>query len=212
MRSVNRDNLYPSSMPTLYVVRHGRVHLSPTDPDDPELSAEGHLQAAAVADELHARLPGRLPIVTSPMQRCRETAAPLCALWGMQPIVEPRVAEVPGPPPEALPRAEWIRRSLILDWRELIELGQGLLEGYGATLTSWRSGVLEAALTCPQDAVIFSHFVPVNVLTGRATGSNRVACFLPDHTSVTVFETSQNEIRLVERGREQKSSRYSAPR
>jgi hypothetical protein len=22
-------------MPTLYVVRHGHVHLSPTDPDDP---------------------------------------------------------------------------------------------------------------------------------------------------------------------------------
>jgi hypothetical protein len=53
--------------------------------------------------------------------------------------------------------------------------------------------------------VVFSHFVPVNVLTGRATRSDRVACFLPDHTSVTVFETTGSDIRLVERGRELKS-------
>jgi hypothetical protein len=45
----------------------------------------------------------------------------------------------------------------------------------------------------------------VNVLTGLATRSQRVACFLPDHTSVTVFETTGDDIRLLERGRELKS-------
>jgi broad specificity phosphatase PhoE len=192
-------------MPTLYVVRHGRVVASPIDPNDPELSAEGQSQATAVAEELRTRLPGKLPILTSPLRRCRETAAPLSALWGVQPVVEPRIAEVPGPPPDALPRAEWLRRALVAEWPELIELGQSLAKGYDSTLASWRAGVLEVALACPHDAVIFSHFVPVNVLTGRATGSERVACFLPDHTSVTVFETTRADIRLVERGRGQKS-------
>ena len=98
-------------MPTLYVVRHGRVASNPVDPDDPELSAEGQSQAASVAEELRARLPGKLPILTSPLRRCRETAAPLSAVWGVTPIVEPRIAEVPGPPPEALPRAEWLRQA-----------------------------------------------------------------------------------------------------
>ena len=189
-------------MPTLYVVRHGHVHPSPTDPEDPELSTQGHSQAASVAEELHARLPGKLPIMTSPMRRCRETAAPLCAMWGVQPIVEPRVAEVPGPPADRLPRAEWIRRSLLVDWTEFIELGASLLEGHDSIMTRWRAGVLEAILDCPHDAVIFSHFVPVNVLAGRATGSDRVACFLPDHTSITVFETTDSGIRLVQKGRE----------
>jgi broad specificity phosphatase PhoE len=188
-------------MPTLYVVRHGHVHASATDPEDPGLSEQGHSQAASVAEELQGRLPGKLPIVTSPMRRCRETAAPLCALWGVEPLVEPRVAEVPGPPPEKLPRAEWIRRSLLVDWPEFIELGRSLVSGYDSMLTNWRAGVLEAVLACPHDAVIFSHFVPVNVLTGRATGSERVACFLPDHTSVTIFETRGHGIRLIERGR-----------
>ena len=192
-------------MPTLYVVRHGRVASSPIDPEDPELSAEGQSQAAAVAQELRTRLPRKLPILTSPLRRCRETAAPLSAIWGVQPVIEPRIAEVPGPPPAALAREEWLRRALIAEWPELIELGQTLQEGYDSTLTNWRSGVLEAVLACPHDAVIFSHFVPVNVLTGRATRSERVACFLPDHTSVTVFETADNDIRLVERGRELKS-------
>jgi broad specificity phosphatase PhoE len=136
------------------------------------------------------------------MRRCRETAAPLCSLWGVASMVEPRVAEVPGPPTALLPRAEWIRRSLEVDWTEFIELGGSLLKGHDSVMTDWRAGVLEAIFACPHDAVIFSHFVPVNVLTGRATGSDRVACFLPDHTSVTVFETTDNDIRLVEKGRE----------
>jgi len=192
-------------MATLYVVRHGRVASSPVDADDPELSAEGQSQALRVADELHARLPASLPILTSPLRRCRETAAPLCSIWGVEPVVEPRVAEVPGPPPAALPREEWLRRALVANWPELIKLGQTLEDGYDTVLDTWRTGVLEAVLGCPHDAVIFSHFVPVNVLTGHATGSDRVACFLPDHTSITVFETTATGIRLVERGRELKS-------
>jgi len=187
-------------MPTLYLVRHGRVHPSPADPEDPELSPEGQSQALEVADELHARLPA-LPILTSPLRRCRETAAPLSARWGIEPIVEPRLAEVPGPPPSVLPRKEWIRQSLVVDWPEFIALGKTLQDGYDNFLVNWRAGVLEAALACPYDAVIFSHFVPVNVLTGHATRSERVACFLPDHTSVTVFETRGGQIRLLEQGR-----------
>ena len=192
-------------MPTLYVVRHGRVASNPADEADPELSPEGQSQALKVADELHARLPATLPILTSPLRRCRETAAPLSAIWGIEPVVEPRIAEVPGPPTSALPRDEWLRRALIADWPELITLGGTLQDGYETTLTTWRAGVLDAAFACPYDAVIFSHFVPVNVLTGRATRSQRVACFLPDHTSVTVFETTGDDIRLLERGRELKS-------
>jgi broad specificity phosphatase PhoE len=192
-------------MATLYVIRHGRVASSPVDADDPELSAEGQSQALRVADELHARLPASLPILTSPLRRCRETAAPLCSIWGVEPVVEPRVAEVPGPPPAALPREEWLRRALLANWPELIKLGQTLENGYDTVLNTWRAGVLEAVLGYPHDAVIFSHFVPVNVLTGHATGSDRVACFLPDHTSITVFETTATGIRLVERGRELKS-------
>jgi broad specificity phosphatase PhoE len=206
------DVMYAVSVATLYVVRHGRVASSPAGADDPELSAEGQSQALRVAEELRRRLPRPLPILTSPLRRCRQTAAPLSSIWGVQPIVEPRVAEVPGPPASALPREEWLRRSLVAEWPELIEFGESLQDGYASVLTSWRASVLEAVLECSHDVVIFSHFVPVNVLTGHATRSQRVACFLPDHTSVTVFETAGSEIRLIERGREKPAAAHAVPK
>jgi broad specificity phosphatase PhoE len=192
-------------MPTLYVVRHGRVAHSPVDIDNPELSPDGRAQAETVAAELRALLPGPLPILSSPLLRCRETAAPLSATWGIEPKVDARFAEVPGPPPFVLPREEWLRRALVAEWPELIQLGQTLQNGYDSILANWREEVLQAALACDSDTVIFSHFVPVNVLAGHATRSQRVACFHPDHTSITIFETAGADIRLVERGREMKS-------
>ena len=57
---------------------------------------------------------------------------------------KPRVAEVPGPPADRLSRAEWIRRSLLVDWSEFIELGGSLWKGHDSLMTHWRAGVLEA--------------------------------------------------------------------
>ena len=192
-------------MAIVYVVRHGRVASVPTDPANPELSLEGRSQAVAVAEELSARLPGKLPILSSPLRRCLETAAPLSKLWRVELVVEPRVAEVPGPPAATLPRDEWLRRALSSDWPELIQLGQALQKGYDTTLSGWRENVVKAVLACRQDTVIFSHFVPLNVLTGKALHSERVACFRPDHTSISIFETSGDDIRLLESGREMPS-------
>jgi broad specificity phosphatase PhoE len=194
-----------AAMAILYVVRHGRVASNPVDRDNPELGQDGRLQAEAVAAELRARLPTPLPILTSPLLRCRETAAPLCAHWGIEPVIEPRVAEVPGPPASAMPRDEWLRRALSAEWPELVQLAQTLQAGYDGFLIDWRQGVLEAVLARDCDTVIFSHFVPVNVLIGHATRSNRVACFLPDYTSITTFESRDGQFRLIEHGRAMQS-------
>jgi broad specificity phosphatase PhoE len=192
-------------MPLIYMVRHGRVASNPSDAANPELSPEGRSQADTVARELSERLPRPLPILTSPLLRCRETAAPLCARWQVEPLVDRRLAEVPGPEPELLARDEWIRRSLVLDWPQFIELGQSFGNGFDAVMTTWREEVLQAVMACQTDTVMFSHFVPLNVLAGRCLRSERVACFRPDHTSITVFETRGTDIRLIERGREVKT-------
>ncbi len=187
-------------MPKIYIVRHG--HVSPGEDDNPQLSEQGHAQARAVANDLQRRLPRALPVVTSPLQRCCQTAAPLCELWGAQPALDPRIAEVPAPPRTAMSRAEWIRLSLAVDWPEFIRIGKSLQSGFDATLANWRAGVFQAVRSLQSDTLVFSHFVPINVLTGHCTNSERVACFLPDHTSVSVFEITDGQIRLLERGRE----------
>jgi broad specificity phosphatase PhoE len=179
-------------MPLLYLVRHGRVADDSATPDDPELGEQGLEQARAVARELSARLPRPLPILTSPMRRCRETAAPLTQLWQTQPVVEPRVIEVPSPPGVA--RQAWLKLALTSSWTEL--------EPQNPQLANWRMAVREAVLACRHDTVIFCHYVPINALVGLATQRDRVVCFKPDNASVTVIETEGEQLRLVELGRE----------
>ena len=57
------------------------------DPAGPEgLDDLGRAQAVQVAATLATK--GPLPILVSPLRRCRETAAPLEALWGTAAVVE----------------------------------------------------------------------------------------------------------------------------
>ena len=181
-------------MPLIYLVRHGRIADQAADPNDPELGAPGREQAHAAARQLHSRLPQPLPILTSPMRRCRETAAPLAALWQAQPRVEPRVSEVPSPP--GVSREPWLKQALTASWAEL--------ERHDPTrrISAWRAGVREAVLACREDTVIFSHYVPINVIVGIALARDKVRCFRPDNASVTIVETNAGGIRLIELGYE----------
>jgi len=189
-------------MPLLYLVRHGRVTDTPLDARDPELDAIGHVQAEAVRDELRHRLHLPLRILSSPLRRCRETAAPLAQAWGVQPVVEPRVIEVPSPRSDALDREDWIRRTLASSWDEAAQLGERHQGTWPEALEGWRRDVLQAVLDCSADTVIFSHFVPINVLVGAATGAQQVMSFRPANGSITVFETVGGAVRLIKRGRE----------
>ena len=66
-------------MPRLILVRHGRAAAGWGADLDPGLDELGRTQAENVAKVLAPQ--GPLPIVTSPLRRCQETAAPLAALW-----------------------------------------------------------------------------------------------------------------------------------
>jgi broad specificity phosphatase PhoE len=182
-------------MSLLYLIRHGRIADEPADPADPELGATGLQQARDAARQMQARLPGPLPILSSPMRRCRETAAPLAELWRVQPTVEPRVIEVPSPVAGAA-RQLWLKQALAASWPELEQ------QDPTGQIAAWRAGVREALLAQRGDVVIVSHFVPINVIVGLALGQERVTCFRPDNASVTLVETGADGIRLVELGRE----------
>ncbi len=192
------------SMGLIYLVRHGRTAPQPANPRDPELGPDGQLQAHAVARALDARVQRPLPILTSPLRRCRETAAPLASLWKIEPIIEPRVAEVPSP--IGTERAVWFQQTLASSWHEVARCGNALQPGYESLLAAWRRDVAEAILACSGDTVVFSHFVPINVLAGLALGQSRVTCLRLDHASVTVFETVAGDVRLIESGREQETT------
>lgn len=77
----------------LYLVRHGQARAGDGSYDETTpLSELGHLQAARLADALTA---GVLPtaVYASPYPRALETAAPVCRRLGVQPVIDPDLAE-----------------------------------------------------------------------------------------------------------------------
>jgi broad specificity phosphatase PhoE len=174
----------------LVLVRHGRATAGwDTDPD-PGIDALGVAQARAAADVL-APL-GPWPIVTSPLRRCQETAAPLAARWGVTPVVEPAVAEIPSP--ESVPMGErvaWLRAAMDGRWSEL-----------GPRYSGWRDAGVAALVALPTDTVVVSHFVFINAAIGAAVGDDRVLIASLDNCSRTTFEVVDGRLTLVEIGHE----------
>ena len=51
------------------------------------------------------------------------------------------------------------------------------------------------------DAVIFSHFIAINVVIGAVNKSEQVISFRPDHASITVIEAGEGGIAVKALGR-----------
>lgn len=185
-------------MATLYLVRHARPASGYGDSVDPGLDDIGHAQATRVAGELKSSLPNRLPVYTSPLRRCRETAKPLAEAWGVQPIVFPEIGEIPAPPLSLKERQEWLRKVMASDWVNVPALAPPGSPDYPA----WRSALLDAVQAMAGDAVIFSHFIAINVVVGAASGSDRFVSFRPAHASVTTVEVGEDGISIRALGRE----------
>lgn len=183
-------------MPKLYMIRHGEAASGWDADTDPGLSDKGRVQAEAVARDIEARVGRKLPLISSPLRRCRETSDPLAAMWSATPRIETRVGEIPSPIEDLKARGKWLRTFMSGTWAEGLKT-QGHLD-----LNAWRQGVAEALIALSEDTVIFSHFVAINAATSAATNDDRVLSFWPDNCSVTVFETDGKTLKLLESGLE----------
>ena len=177
-------------MAKIYMVRHGKAEAGFGGGMDPGLDALGREQAEALAQKLHPI--GPLPILTSPLARTQQTAAPLAKLWQRQPVIEHAVAEIPSPDLESLEaRSVWLRKLMTGSWREV-----------NPELAEWREHCISTVAALAADTVIFSHYVAINVIAGAALALDPVVVFSPDNCSVTVFETDGASLRLIEKGHE----------
>lgn len=176
-------------MPRLYLVRHGEAAAGYGDALDPGLSDTGREQAEAVAERLANLQP--MALLTSPLARAKETAAPLERRWSTTAIVEPKLGEVPSPQADPTERAAWLK-----------EVMQQRYDEVAADLRTWRNRLIGRLMACDEDTVVFSHFVAINAAVGAATNDDRLLCFHPDNGSVTVLETWSAGLTLVERGGE----------
>ena len=180
-------------MARVHLVRHGRAAAGWDRDPDPGLDPIGEDQALRVAEQL-APLgrSGALPIVSSPLRRCRQTAAPLALRWGVTPSVEDAVAEIPSPAGVPMAdRVEWLREAMGGTWTEL-----------GDRYLAYRDDVVGFVLSRAQDTVVFSHFIAINAVLGACLGDDRVVIRRLDNTSITVVDVDAGTVRLVVPGHE----------
>jgi len=172
----------------LVLVRHGRAAAGWDADLDPGLDDVGRSQARAAADAL-ADL-GPLPVYSSPLRRCQETAAPLARRWETEVRIEPGVGEVESPTDDLAERGAWLRGFMAGTWEE-----------HPPELHVWRQRVLGTLVGLEgEDAVVFSHFIAINVVVGAALDDPRVICFAPDNGSRTVVEVQGGRFSVVELG------------
>lgn len=181
-------------MTIVRLVRHGRAAAGWDVDPDPGLDELGHSQALDAAHRLAAS--GRVPVLSSPLRRCRETAAPLAALWSTSVEIEPGVAEIPSPEGYDIgDRVVWLRTAMAGEWAAL-----------GQRYTDFRDGVVETIVALAdrhaEGCVVFSHFIAINAVIGAALGDDRLVIRSLDNASITVVEVTGSSIELVEGGHE----------
>jgi probable phosphoglycerate mutase len=175
---------------SIFLVRHGEAALGWTESNDPGLSERGRQQAADTARRLQDQLPPGSLLLSSPMQRARETAAPLAAALGAEPAIVEPFREIPTPVAMA-ERQNWLNRIARQTWDEQHTMVQ-----------DWRMALLAALRQIREPAVVFTHFMVLNAIVGALREDDRVVTFLPDNASVTRLGGFGDELQLVELGQQ----------
>jgi broad specificity phosphatase PhoE len=172
----------------IYLIRHGEAAAGWEDHPNPGLSELGARQAEAAAEGL--RPLGVTHIVSSPMQRCRETSAPTCVALGLDAQVAKQVSEIETPDGVG-DRVDWLRSVMAGTWSEA-----------APELVTWRARMGTFVNALPANTAVFSHFVAINALCGLLEGNDNVTVFRPGHCSVTRLERRDGVLRVAEYGSE----------
>ena len=182
-------------MARLFLIRHGEPETGWGGADaDPGLSDRGRAQAAAAAEALAGQR--ALAVLTSPLRRCRETAAPYLGATGVQALVEPAVSEVPTPP-EVSDRRAWLQQNF--PWRGGPSRNWSTLD---PRLLAWRDSVLARIAAIAADTAVFTHFIAINVVAGAALASPHTIVCKPGFASITELEVGPGGLRLLRHGAE----------
>lgn len=188
-------------MTHIYMIRHGKAAAGWDGDADPGLDALGQSQAEAVAEKVKGLIAEPVAIVSSPLKRCQETAAPLAAAWGVTPQIEAGVGEVPPPLTDLAERTQWLRRVMAGAWDGLYNDAVSI--DSGVDFRGWNNNVLATLNNMRGDAVvIFSHFIALNAAYCAATGAADVVSFAPANCSLSIFETDGAKLSLIEQGEE----------
>jgi probable phosphoglycerate mutase len=174
----------------IFLVRHGEAAASWGQSGDPGLSELGAQQAERSAEILIAQLCADTLLLSSPLARARETAAPLAQGLDRPVQIDSVFCEIPAPVPLAQ-RQAWLRQFMQQHWQQQ---PAGLLE--------WRAAALQRLLGLRRSAVVFTHFLVINAIVGQVLGRSETLCFRPDNGSITRLRHTGTSLELLALGEE----------
>lgn len=182
-------------MTRLFLIRHGEPEADWGGADhDPGLSQVGRGQAEAAAKTLVAQ--GELAVISSPMRRCLETAAPYVSSRTARLAIEPRVSEVETPA-GIVDRRAWLLENF--PWRG----GEARSwPGLDPALLAWRARMLDFVRVIHRDTAVFTHFIAINVIVSAALARQETIVCKPGYASITQIEIEGGMLRLVRLGEE----------
>ncbi|MBM3670875.1 MAG: histidine phosphatase family protein [Actinobacteria bacterium] len=185
----------------LVLVRHAEpVRIDEGDvegPADPGLTPRGVQQAERLAAWLATE--GVDAIVTSPLRRARETAAPLVAALGLEAEVDPGISEYDATAGHYIPIEE-LREAKDERWYATIE-------GRWADVGGIDPGVFQQQVVPALDNLIgrhagkrvavVTHGGVINVFLAHVLGIDRLLWFHPEYTSISRVHASRAGPRSV---------------
>ena len=181
----------------LILIRHGlplRVETKDGTPADPPLSEVGHEQARRMAKWLEDE---RLDyLYSSPMQRAIQTAAPLAALMGLEPVLRGGVAEYDKDADHYIPLEDlkttdyerWLRlmRGELVD-ESFAKFCVEVVTTLNEIIRSHRGKTV--AVTC--------HGGVVNAWTAHVIGLEPKMFFNPNYTSISRYMAATSGERSI---------------
>jgi probable phosphoglycerate mutase len=183
----------------LILVRHAEpVRIVDADgPADPPLAERGKKQAEALAAYLGGEPIGG--VWSSPMQRARETAAPLAAALGVDVVVDTELAEWDREATSYIPIEE-LKANKDERWVAMVE---GTLDTSGVDLDEFRAGVVTAidhVITGnPGGSIaVVCHGGVINAYLAHILGIDRPLWFEPKYTSIHRVLASRRGDRSLE--------------
>ncbi|MEO0549402.1 MAG: histidine phosphatase family protein [Pseudomonadota bacterium] len=172
----------------IYFIRHGEAAARWGDHPNPSLSEAGFKQAERVASWLADK--DIQSIVSSPMQRCQDTAAAFSKASGLPVKTEAGVTEIPTPN-DVTDRVTWLRELMSGSWNSAPPI-----------VTDWREQLITTTKSLTGNTAVFSHFVAINAIVGYLENTDTVTVVRPDYCSVTVLELVAGGLKLIQKAGE----------
>lgn len=184
----------------LLLVRHAeprRIEPGSGVPADPGLTSDGEEQARRLAAWL--AVDGADVVICGPLQRARETAAPIALALGLALQVDAAITEYDARADHYI-SIEELRRTDDRRWRAMID---GRWEEFGSeSPETFRARVIPAvdaviAAHPGRRVVMVGHGGVINVYIARLLGIDRLLWFEPGYTSVSRIAAARDGLQSL---------------